>query len=132
MPAAYQFDDIKAIVPATAPSWLYIAIAYDLQEEDGSTTKEWADGCLPVLAYAPMTNGCGAYLTNDSEGPSWLYPTVSFSHPGYTTLWTKLHLGSKPERGISPKGLGDEYSYFDQELDAGEAVEFGAFLWIID
>lgn len=75
----HQFTsaDLRTIIPAANPAWIRIIEAYEVSEDDGTTTKEWRDIVFPVLAYATLPDGEGAFLIyNNTEnypsGPIWV------------------------------------------------------------
>ena len=60
------------VVPATSKAYIYIATAWDCEDEDGKVEREWGDGIYDVLAYATTRSGWGAYLVEGSDGPMWI------------------------------------------------------------
>ena len=95
-------------------------------------TKEWADQICPVLAYAALTNGYGAYLVNDSEGPAWIYRTPARAARNDVKMQVRLFVGDKPERGTAPAELFDGYSYTADELGIIDLFESEAIWHIFD
>ena len=132
MTVSFRFKDIGTVVPATQPSWLYFALAYEIKEEDGSMTKEWADQVCPVLAYAALTKGYGAYLVNDSEGPTWIYMTPERAARNDVKMQARFFVGDRPERGTAPAQLFDEYSYAADELGLIDLFESDCISHIFD
>ena len=69
------FKDLFHVVPATSKAYIYVATAWDCEEEDGTIEREWGDGIYDVLAYATTRAGWGAYLVDSiREGPMWITP----------------------------------------------------------
>jgi len=67
------FKDLFHVVPATSKAYIYIATAWDCEDETGKVEREWGDGIYDVLAYATTRGGWGAYLIDGPiEGPTWI------------------------------------------------------------
>ena len=66
------FKDLSHVVPATSKAYIYIATAWDCEDENGKVEREWGDGIYDVLAYATTRSGWGAYLVEGSDGPMWI------------------------------------------------------------
>lgn len=95
-------------------------------------TKEWADQICPVLAYAALKNGYGAYLVNDSEGPTWIYLVPGRVARNDVKMQVRFFVGDKPERGTAPTELFDGYSYTADELLTIDLFESDAISHIFD
>ena len=113
-------DDLRTIVPATQPAWLYVATSWESSEDDGSLIPEWGDEIFPVLAYAIAPAGYGAWMIClKDEGPMWVKGVCS------DEASMVLHVGEKPERGPQnrPKEFEPEKRYCPED-DCLEAITF--------
>ena len=107
-------SDIRHVVPASQPAWLRIVERYKVTEEDGTETPEWRDLLYPVLAYATLPDGRGAFLVSvDSDGPVWLLR--AFSSEAFNVMLL-LSLHHEPRRGVEVPGFTDGHKY-DTDLD---------------
>ena len=129
MTKSFKLADLRTIVPAVTPAWIHVVEGYTL-DNDGSMSKEWQDAVIPVLAYAALPDGMGAYLVSvDSDGPVWCLRR-RHDRDTASSLWTliDLHLHSEPSRGVEPRNMPEGYAYCNLQLtDWLESLE-----WIIE
>jgi hypothetical protein len=100
----YTFADLRTIVPAATPAWIRVIEVYEVERDDNSKTKEWSDLVFPVLAYATLPDGEGAFLIYHDEGtyasgPTWA--TRFTPETAYTDSEVRIELsiGTPPAKG---------------------------------
>ena len=122
-----KLSELRHIVPASQPAWVRLIEACTWKELDGTETKEWQDIVLPVLAYAALPRGLGAYLvTVDSDGPCWFMRQTSSSDDRFVLV--EFSYLQEPKRGVPPKGISPDFKYDAQDLsEYWDLVE-----WITD
>lgn len=120
----YTFADLRTIVPAATPAWIRVIEVYEIEEDDNSKTKEWSDLVFPVLAYATLPDGEGAFLIYDdadegrvASGPTWV--TRFMPENAYTNSEVRIELsiGTPPTKG-SPC-VFTEGAVYDRCCDSG-------------
>jgi hypothetical protein len=126
----YTFADLRTIVPAATPAWIRVIEVYVAEQEDKSLTKEWTDEVIPVLAYATLPNGEGAFLIyyNDRypSGPTWV---TRYTGPDRYTDSSKvrieLSVGNQPIKGASCE-ITEGHKYVSTDVSPFEP---GECLW---
>lgn len=128
----YTIADLRTIVPASTPAWIRIIEAYNVEEEDESHTKEWSDEVIPVLAYATLPEGEGAFLIYDntypytSGGPTWA--TQQKGGTSRSKIRIELSVGSPPTKG-TPCNITKGHTYVPTQASPLELVE--VLCWIL-
>ena len=116
----YRFADLRTIVPAATPAWLRLIGSYKVTEDDGSLSKEWSDHVVPVLAYATLPYGRGAFLISYNHEeypfePTWVTTcaghVMDIEAMGFNaSIHMELSVGVPPIKG-TPCGITEEHKY---------------------
>ena len=115
MAKPFKLADLHTVVPAATPAWIRLIDTYGAADDGQPDAKEWQDIVLPVLAYAALPGGIGAFLVcTGSDGPAWC--THRRTEGGRTAI--ELSVGTKPQRG-TPCPFTDGYEYDDESLSDG-------------
>lgn len=127
---SYTFADLRTIVPAMTPAWIRVIEVYEVERDDNSKTKEWSDLVFPVLAYATLPDGEGAFLLYDDEGiypsgPTWATRHTPDTFYTDSKVRIELSVGTPPTKG-KPCALTEGYIY-----DQDPCSMSGCCLWWI-
>lgn len=132
-----RVKDIVAVVTPAIPVWAYLVSRYDLQLEDGSSTKEWTDAVLRVLGFGfiPRSpnnwSSVPCYLVADTDfSVSWLAAPCGVSDELERDRLVTLRFGKKPKLGIHCDSWLDGYSYH-HSTPSEESDMLSDFIWII-
>lgn len=128
----YTFADLRTIVPAATPAWIRVIEVYEFEEDDKSLTKEWTDEVIPVLAYATLPNGEGAFLIyynqlyGNPSGPTWVTRYTGFDRGvNASRIRVELSVGTPPIKGVSCE-ITEGHKYVSTEVSP---FEIGESLW---
>ena len=124
----FTLSDLQHVLPAAQPAWIRVVNSWKTHLEPNpldsrpGVITEWGDFVAPVLGYAVVRHGIGAYLLcTDSDGPCWGI------HSGESSSTVELHVGEKPQRGIKPSTVDENAVYCPEE----DAEWWSSFHWLI-
>ena len=117
----YRLSDLHTVVPAAIPAWIRLISCNEINDEDQGIVKEWQDAVFPVLAYATLPDGFGAFLICAHEGPAWCVGNQA------KDASIQLSVGKQPLRGTSSL-ITDGYNYNPSKFE----YYYEAITWIID
>lgn len=109
----YTTEHLHTIVPACTPAWLRICNRLESTETGPAV---WSDVVWPVVAYATLGTGNGAYLACcPFAGPIWIEAEME------SEIDLQLYVGKEPspdDRAKPPIGWG-EYTHSPESFPDG-------------